>query len=40
MIAALAFLPALLNLLGRRKPLIKKPDAGRTSPAPGQEEPR
>jgi uncharacterized membrane protein YdfJ with MMPL/SSD domain len=40
MIAALAFLPALLNLLGRRKPLIEKPDAGRTSPAPGQEEPR
>ncbi len=40
MIAALAFLPALLNLLGRRKSLIEKPDAGRTSPAPGQEEPR
>jgi len=40
MIAALAFLPALLNLLGRRKPLIEKPDASRTSPAPGQEEPR
>jgi hopanoid biosynthesis associated RND transporter like protein HpnN len=40
MIAALAFLPALLNLLGRRKPLIEKPDADRTSPAPGQEEPR
>ena len=40
MIAALAFLPALLNLLGRRKPLIEKPDADKTSPAPGQEEPR
>jgi uncharacterized protein len=40
MIAALAFLPALLNLLGRRKPLIEKPDVGRTSPTPGQEEPR
>jgi len=40
MIAALAFLPALLNLLGRRKPLIEKPDANKTSPAPGQEEPR
>ena len=40
MIAALAFLPALLNLLGRKKPLIEKPDVGRTSPAPGQEEPR
>jgi hypothetical protein len=40
MIAALAFLPALLNLLGRRKPLIEKPDANRTASAPGQEEPR
>jgi hopanoid biosynthesis associated RND transporter like protein HpnN len=40
MIAGLAFLPALLNLLGRRKPLIEKPDANRTSSAPGQEEPR
>jgi hopanoid biosynthesis associated RND transporter like protein HpnN len=43
MVAALAFLPALLNLLGRRKPLIKKiekPGADKTSPAPGQEEPR
>jgi uncharacterized protein len=40
MIAALAFLPALLNLLGRRKPLIEKPDADKTSPTPGQEEPR
>jgi hopanoid biosynthesis associated RND transporter like protein HpnN len=35
MIAALAFLPALLNLLGRRKPLIEKPDVGKTSPTPG-----
>ena len=40
MIAGLAFLPALLNLLGRRKPLIKKPDASKTSPAPDWEEPR
>ncbi|MDD5138694.1 MAG: MMPL family transporter [Verrucomicrobiales bacterium] len=40
MIAGLAFLPALLNLLGRWKPLIEKPDVGRTSPTPGQEEPR
>ena len=40
MIAGLAFLPALLSLLGRRKPLIEKPDVGRTSPTPGREEPR
>jgi uncharacterized protein len=40
MLAGLAFLPALLNLLGRRKPLIEKPDADGKSPAPGQEEPR
>ncbi len=40
MIAGLAFLPALLNLLGRWKPLIEKPDVSRTSPTPGQEEPR
>jgi uncharacterized protein len=40
MIAGLLFLPALLNLLGRRKSLIEKPDAGKTSPTPGQEEPR
>jgi hopanoid biosynthesis associated RND transporter like protein HpnN len=42
MIAALTFLPALLNLLGRWRPLIKieKPDVGKTSPTPGQEEPR
>jgi hopanoid biosynthesis associated RND transporter like protein HpnN len=40
MIAGLTFLPALLNLIGRWKPLIKKPDAGNASPTPGQEEPR
>jgi hypothetical protein len=42
MIAALTFLPALLNLLGRWSPLIKikKPSADKSSPAPGQEEPR
>ncbi len=40
MIAGLAFLPALLNLLGRSRPLIEKPDADNKSPAPGQEEPR
>ncbi len=34
MIAALTFLPALLNLLGRWKPLIKEPSANRSS-APG-----
>ncbi len=41
MVAALTFLPALLNLIGRWRPLInKKPDAGNASPTPGQEEPR
>lgn len=41
MIAGLTFLPALLNLLGRWRPLIKqKPSADKTSPTPGQEEPR
>ncbi len=40
MVAGLAFLPALLNLLGRKKPLIEKPDADRKSPTSGQEEPR
>jgi len=40
MVAGLAFLPALLSLLGRRRPLIEKPDVGRTSPTPGREEPR
>jgi hopanoid biosynthesis associated RND transporter like protein HpnN len=40
MIAGLTFLPALLNLLGRWHPLIKKPSVSKTSPTPGQEEPR
>ena len=40
MIAALTFLPALLNLIGRWHPLIKKPSASNASPTPGQEEPR
>ncbi len=40
MIAGLAFLPALLSLLGRKKPLIEKPGAGKTTPTPGREEPR
>jgi uncharacterized protein len=42
MIAGLTFLPALLNLIGRWRPLIenKKPSAGNASPTPGQEEPR
>jgi hypothetical protein len=42
MIAALTFLPALLNLLGRWRPLVenKKPDVGSAPPTPGQEEPR
>jgi hypothetical protein len=40
MIAALTFLPALLNLIGRWQPLIKKPDVGNAAPTPGQEEPR
>jgi hypothetical protein len=40
MIAGLAFLPALLELLGRRKSLIQKPGVSKTSPTPGQEEPR
>jgi uncharacterized protein len=34
MIAGLTFLPALLSLIGRWRPLIKKPDADRM-PAPG-----
>jgi len=34
MIAALTFLPALLGLIGRWRPLIKKPDAS-NSPTPG-----
>ncbi len=42
MVAALTFLPALLNLIGRWQPLVenKKPDADDASPTPGQEEPR
>jgi uncharacterized membrane protein YdfJ with MMPL/SSD domain len=40
MIAGLTFLPALLNLIGRWHPLIKKPSVGNASPTPGQEEPR
>jgi hopanoid biosynthesis associated RND transporter like protein HpnN len=42
MIAALTFLPALLNMLGRWRPLIKteKPSADKMSPTLGQEEPR
>jgi hypothetical protein len=40
MIAGLTFLPALLNLLGRWRPLIKQPSADKLSPTPGQEEPR
>jgi hopanoid biosynthesis associated RND transporter like protein HpnN len=36
MIAALTFLPALLNLIGRWRPLIKKPDASNSlTPGPG-----
>jgi predicted RND superfamily exporter protein len=42
MIAGLTFLPALLNLLGRWRPLIKtnQPSADNSSPTLGQEEPR
>jgi hypothetical protein len=40
MLAALTFLPALLNLLGRWRPLIKQPSADNSSSALGQEEPR
>jgi len=40
MIAGLTFLPALLNLLGRWRPLIQKPSASNESPTPGSEEPR
>lgn len=39
MIAGLTFLPAVLNLIARWRPLIKQPSADKT-PAPGQEEPR
>ena len=40
MIAGLTLLPALLNLLGRWRPLIDQPSVGDPSPALGQEEPR
>ena len=40
MIAGLTFLPALLNLLGRWRPLIKQPSADNSPSALGQEEPR
>lgn len=40
MIAGLTFLPALLNLLGRWRPLIKQPSADNSTSALGQEEPR
>ena len=40
MLAGLAFVPALLSLMGRWRPETKRPGADRTSPAPGQEEPR
>jgi len=39
MVAGLTFLPALLNLIGRWRPLIKEPSANKL-PAPGQEEQR
>jgi hopanoid biosynthesis associated RND transporter like protein HpnN len=39
MVAGLTFLPALLNLISRWHPLIKKPSVGNASPTPGQEEP-
>ncbi len=40
MIAGLTLVPALLNLLGRWRPLIKQPSADNSPSAPGQEEPR
>jgi predicted RND superfamily exporter protein len=42
MIAGLTFLPALLNLLGRWRPLIKtnQPSVDNSTPTLGQEEPR
>ncbi len=40
MVAGLTFLPALLNLIGRWRPLVKKPSVSNASPTPGQEEPR
>jgi hypothetical protein len=39
MIAGLTFLPALLNLLGRWRPLIKQPSANKSLSTLGQEEP-
>jgi hypothetical protein len=40
MVAGLTFLPAILNLLSRWRPIIEKPSVSRTSPTPGSEEPR
>lgn len=40
MLAGLMVVPALLSLIGRKYPLIKKPSADEKTPAPGQEEPR
>jgi preprotein translocase subunit SecF len=40
MIAGLTFVPALLNLIGRRRPLIQKPSVSNATPTPGLEEPR
>jgi len=40
MIAGLTLLPALLNLLGRWRPLIKQPSADKSPSTLGQEEPR
>jgi uncharacterized protein len=40
MLAGLTFLPALLNLLGRWRPLIDQPSADNPTSALGQEEPR
>jgi hopanoid biosynthesis associated RND transporter like protein HpnN len=40
MIAGLTFLPALLNLLGRWRPLIKQPSVDNSPSTLGQEEPR
>jgi hopanoid biosynthesis associated RND transporter like protein HpnN len=40
MIAGLTFLPALLNLLSRWRPLIKQPSADNSPSTLGQEEPR
>jgi len=40
MLAGLTMVPALLNLLGRWRPLIKQPSADNSPSTPGQEEPR